>query len=482
MDSSILEPQYTKNTNLSRFSDSKIKRLELQTIEPHECEKSRIQTNKQLNNQLNYLKNQFLKHLKNQRYSQNTIDMYKYKVNKFILFLLEYTNIKSIKELSRMHILDFKEYLVNQNIVPENVLCRIDIFCKFLLNQNILSYNPFNGFTVNHLKIKIRNPESLWEKIPGKENFKKDLVQLKTEFLQYLESACLARRTIIGYDGQLNYFFSYLLTQTKLSVISDITKEVIRGYQTYLSTKSEINEKLLSLTTQTRRLITVKNFCKFLVELEYIQNDVSSRVKLPKQSKSLPKGILTLNQLSKILSQPDITTPLGLRDRTILEILYSTGIRNKELRDLKLKDIDTSRNELRVIKGKGNKSRIVPTGEICSTFIDDYIRKARPCLVKFNPQTENLFVSKRSKLLNSYDLSKIVEKYCKKSGIKEKITPHSLRHTMATHMLKNKAPLRHIQLILGHSSINSTQIYTHVEISDLQKIHQQCHPRGKKQS
>ena len=215
------------------------------------------QTQKQLDNQLNYLKNQFLKHLKNQRYSQNTIDMYKYKINKFILFLLEYTNIKSIKELSRMHILDFKEYLVNQNIVPENVLCRIDIFCKFLLNQNILSYNPFNGFTVNHLKIKIRNPESLWEKIPGKENFKKDLSQLKIEFLQYLESACLARRTIIGYDGQLNYFFSYLLTQTKLSFISDITKEVIRGYQTYLSTKSEINENLLSLTTQTRRLITV---------------------------------------------------------------------------------------------------------------------------------------------------------------------------------------------------------------------------------
>jgi len=215
-----------------------------------------------------------------------------------------------------------------------------------------------------------------------------------------------------------------------------------------------------------------------MVEIEYLDIDVSKIIKLQKAHDNLPRGILSLSQISKILSSPDINTPMGLRNKTILEVLYCTGIRNFELRNLKMKHVDTTRCEIYIDHGKGGQSRIVPTGKICADFIEQYITKSRPYLIRFNPDQDNLFVTHNGKNLTGNNISAIVKNICKKVGIKENITPHSLRHTYATHLLRNKAPLRHIQTLLGHKTILSTQVYTRVEISDLQKIHQKCHPRA----
>ena len=428
--------------------------------------------------QLEYLKNQFIHYLKENNYA--SVISPKCVVNGFISFLLSHTDVTSVNQLNSCHILNFKNHLISNNISYPTYLSKLKTFIKFLMELKLLHSNPFSGIVINHRKERIlRGSDSLWEPLPDSE-LKSELSTLKTEFVNYLYSQGLAKRTIEGYDGQLNYFFFFLLTRRQLSKIVNLTKETIRNYQTHLCTRAEYKEKLLSLTIQRRRLMPVRKFSEFLLELEYISIDAAKVIKFPKEPETLPKGILSLKQISKLLASHDLKTPMGLRNKAMLEVLYCSAIRNEELRHLKLKDINLDKCEIYVEKGKGSKSRIVPMGKICGSFVEEYIKKARPYFTRFKPDEPYLFVSRRGKQLSGVDVCKLVKNYCIKAGIKEKITPHSLRHTCATHLLKNNAPLRYIQTILGHSSIESTQIYTKVEISDLQKVHARCHPRGKK--
>lgn len=237
--------------------------------------------------------------------------------------------------------------------------------------------------------------------------------------------------------------------------------------------------KPLSLETQYARITPLKSFFRFLLKSNYILYDPTQEIELPKRKKNLPKDIMTKKEVFRLLSKPDPDTPLGLRDRAIMEVLYSTGIRSSELRTLTVYDIDYLNGDLRVVKGKNAKDRVIPIGEIAGNYVEEYIKHARPELTQDSGE-KTLFLTKNGRPINHSNLIWIIKKYVKKAKLKKNITTHSFRHTCATHLLKNRAPIRHIQEILGHYSLETTQIYTRVEVSDLKKVHARCHPREKK--
>jgi integrase/recombinase XerD len=200
---------------------------------------------------------------------------------------------------------------------------------------------------------------------------------------------------------------------------------------------------------------------------------------LPRRPDSIPRNILNKKEISTLLSAPNLETPLGIRDRAIFELLYSSGIRAGELRNLTLDDLDINHGELRINRGKGAKDRIVPLGEVASDYLEFYLKEARP---KLAPSAQTaLFVTKSGRKLGKTDLSDLTERYRARAGMKKYFTPHSLRHTCATHLLKGKADIRQIQEILGHASIANTQIYTRVEVTDLKKVLKNCHPRERRE-
>jgi len=294
---------------------------------------------------------------------------------------------------------------------------------------------------------------------------------LIAKFKEYMRSKGFSPRTIKDYPSQLNFFIRYL-ESCNIMQLNQITKEVILNYQMSLLTQ----DKPISLETQYARLVVVKSFFRYLVKTNQILYDPASDLELPKRKKNLPRDIMTKKEVFRLLNQPNPDTPLGLRDKAILELLYSTGIRNQELRQLNVYDVDTTNNDARINQGKGKKDRIVPLGEIAASYIEEYIKYARGKLLN-NKETNILFISKNGLPINHSNLIWIIKKYVKHAKIKKHITPHSLRHTCATHLLKNKASLRHIQKLLGHASIETTQIYTQLELSDLKKAHKMYHPR-----
>lgn len=296
---------------------------------------------------------------------------------------------------------------------------------------------------------------------------------LIAEFREALRMDNYSPRTVDDYPSQLKLFVQYL-ESTSLEDFNQIDREALHQYQMYLY-GLEKKGKPLTLQAQSSRLAPVKAFFRYLAKKDYFLYDPAASLELPGERRSLPRGIMSKKEISRILIQPDPETALGLRDKAILELLYSTGIRNTELRNLTIYDVNISHGELRINQGKGGKDRVVPIGEIAGQYLQTYLKEARPKLVK--EETNILFVSVNGKQLSRYILSWLVGKYGRKAGIDRRITPHIFRHTCATHMLRGRSNLRYIQELLGHSSIATTQIYTKVEVSDLKKEHKRCHPR-----
>jgi integrase/recombinase XerD len=298
-------------------------------------------------------------------------------------------------------------------------------------------------------------------------------------FISYLKKLNVAERTVREYPYQLRFFFQFL-SDNGIDLISQVTKGVIQEYQTYLYYYEKKGRKF-SFATQHCKLSVVKTFFRFLVREDYLPYDPSAAIELPRRKKLLPRGILTVSEVMKVLDAPRGNTPLLLRDKAILELLYATGMRNAELRGLTILDTDLLRRQLRICHGKGKKERCVPLGECASRHLERYLKQGRPRMVT-DASCILVFVSTRGRKITSAILSWIVKKYAKKAGIGKVVTPHCFRHSCATHMLRNKADLRSIQELLGHSSVQTTQIYTKVELSSLKEVHTRCHPREKKGS
>jgi integrase/recombinase XerD len=225
-----------------------------------------------------------------------------------------------------------------------------------------------------------------------------------------------------------------------------------------------------------RILVTLRNFFRFSQMNELISEDPSINLESPKIRRSLP-GYLRLEDVERLLQQPDQKTALGLRDRAMLEVLYSTGLRVSELVNLRVNDLDTKVGCVRCV-GKGDKERLVPVGKKALAMVEKYLIGARPALLGKAPAVATLFLNRRGRGLSRVGVWKILSGYGRRAGLRVALTPHMLRHSFATHLLERGADLRSVQLMLGHSDISTTQIYTHVVEERLKQIYKAHHPRA----
>jgi integrase/recombinase XerD len=305
---------------------------------------------------------------------------------------------------------------------------------------------------------------------------KTDFETLAQEFETSRKVRNLKAKTLSETGRHLTAFFEYLCRRN-ISHVDGITKEVISTYQ--IKQYERINHKGVpnSIGYQNAVLRAVKQFVGFLKDTGYIVSGPVENVPYAKEPKTLPRSIMTPSETRKILNMPDTKSVIGYRDRTMLEVLYSTGIRKTELQKLTINDVDYHDGFMRV-NGKGDKERVVPIGRIACRYLENYIKTVRPELIK-DPYNSHLFLSIRGNRINTNMTWYIIKKYAKKAKIKKNVHCHTFRHTCATAMLKNRADIRTIQELLGHESLLSTQIYTHVSINDLKEVHKRCHPREK---
>ncbi|MGH8280268.1 MAG: site-specific tyrosine recombinase XerD [Gammaproteobacteria bacterium] len=224
-----------------------------------------------------------------------------------------------------------------------------------------------------------------------------------------------------------------------------------------------------------RQLSSIRRFYRYMLRENRIGEDPSTRIDMPKLGRPLPKS-LTEAEVVQLLGAPDVNDPLGLRDRTMLEVLYATGLRVSELVSLRVDQINSRQGVVRVL-GKGNRERLVPVGQEAQSWVERYLAGTRRDILS-NRQTDCLFPTRRSEHMTRQAFWHIVKRYAQKAGIQVALSPHTLRHAFATHLLNHGADLRVVQMLLGHSDVSTTQIYTHVARERLKELHAQHHPRG----
>ena len=277
-----------------------------------------------------------------------------------------------------------------------------------------------------------------------------------------------SKYTIINYGKDLKLFEKFL-EEEKISDIKKIDYKIIRQYLSFLYDFDYENK------TIARNLSTIRSFFKYLMKENIIKNNPMILIENPKLDKKLPK-VLNSIEVDDILNIPDNETPLGQRDSLILELIYSTGIRVSELVNIKIQDIDFNDKKI-IITGKGNKERIVLFGNVLLKKLNLYLNDGRKKLIKNS--IDYLVLNSQGNKITSRGVELIIDKILKKGGITYKISPHTLRHTFATHMLNNGADLKTVQELLGHESLSTTQIYTHVSNERLRTVYLNTHPRGK---
>lgn len=224
-----------------------------------------------------------------------------------------------------------------------------------------------------------------------------------------------------------------------------------------------------------RSLSSIKTFYRFLLLEGYTKKNPTENIETPKIKRKLPE-VLSIDEVDDLMEQPKISTKLGIRDRAMLELLYGTGVRVSELLDLQTEDINTTAGFLRCI-GKGRKERILPVNQTSLFWIQNYLAKSRSFLIK-NPLERTLFLNARGNRMSRQGFFKILAGYAQKAQIEKEVTPHTIRHSFATHLLENGADLRAVQEMLGHADISTTQIYTHLTKTRLREVFQMYHPRA----
>jgi len=254
----------------------------------------------------------------------------------------------------------------------------------------------------------------------------------------------------------------------------DITKPILERYQRHLFYYRKANGRPMTLGTQFGCLAPLKTFFKWLARENHILYNPASEIALPKLPKHLPRVILSIQEVEAILREAEPTNPSGLRDRAMLETLYSTALRRMELPGLALYDVDLTRRLVMVREGKGKRDRVVPIGERAAAWVDKYLQEARPQLLVGD--TEALFLTDYGEPMTPEYVAERVRRYMHFAGIKKPGACHLFRHACATHMLENGADTRFIQVLLGHVDIGTTQIYTRVSIDKLREIHDATHP------
>lgn len=300
---------------------------------------------------------------------------------------------------------------------------------------------------------------------------------LAAESLRYLESLSVRNyspETIEGRKDALKVFLLWA-QERELTDPTSITKAILESYQRHLWRWRKQNGKPLGISTQRSRLSTLKDYFAWLTKKNLLTANPASELELPRQEKRLPEEPLSLEQVKAVLNVPDPTDLLGIRDRAILEVFYSAGLRRSEVVKLELTDLNRERQTLQIRKGKGNKDRVVPVGDRALEWLEKYLDETRSRLV-LDLFEKALFLTSYGEAFNPDVLSRMVTKFIKKADIGRTGSCHLLRHTCATHMLEGGADIRFIQQLLGHEKLETTAIYTQVSIEQLKTVHRQTHP------
>ncbi len=297
--------------------------------------------------------------------------------------------------------------------------------------------------------------------------------QATIDYLSHLKALGRSPHTIKGTKYDLRRLVKFLQVE-KVLHIEDLTAEVIADYQQELCFCLTAKGKPLSIRTQAQRMGVIKGFTRYLKDQDYLLHDPAESIRLPKKPRRLPKVILSSKEVKQMLRAPDIRTNSGYRNRIILELLYDTAIRRAEVANIRLPDLDLAAGYI-LIHGKGDKDRVVPVSARVCELVQNYILMVRPAFTN-GDDPGHLVLNRWGQKMDPNSVWAVVKRCALASGIKKNTTTHTFRHTCATHMLKNGAPVRHLQELLGHESLESTQIYTHVTINDLKQIHAQYHP------
>ncbi|MFV2050821.1 site-specific tyrosine recombinase XerD [Metabacillus litoralis] len=291
------------------------------------------------------------------------------------------------------------------------------------------------------------------------------------DFIHYLiVERGLSNNTIVSYERDLNSYQKHLSEKQHITSFNQVTRLHIIEFL------KELKETGKSSKTIARHTASIRNFHQFLLREKQADQDPSVMIESPQLERNLPK-ILSLKEVEKLLDTPKLTNPFGYRDKAMLELLYATGIRVSEMINLNLADVHLTMGFIRCY-GKGNKERIVPIGRTATEALIEYIEKGRSKLISAKQPTDAFFINHHGKRISRQGFWKNLKKIALEANIQNELTPHTLRHSFATHLLENGADLRAVQEMLGHADISTTQIYTHVTKTRLKDVYKQFHPRA----
>jgi integrase/recombinase XerD len=305
------------------------------------------------------------------------------------------------------------------------------------------------------------------------------MIALLDDFTKWLEVNNYAPRSIDEFRAGAKDFISFCLTKDVKDIRGISAQTIYAFQQSLLERVSPRNGQRLQVSTRNQYLSAIKLFFKAMKAQGHIHENPALDIPHAREPKRLPSAIPTNAEIRRILQVPDTTTAIGFRNRCILELFYTSGIRVTELVNLKTTDVNLEDGVIQVRQGKGRKDGVVPVGKIASRWLKHYLAEVRP-LLDTKGNTEALFLTLGGRgFAGRKMIETIVSDCAQAAGLKKRVTPHSFRHAMATHMMRRNAPVRVIQEMLRHESLESTQVYTRVTIMDLKRVHARCHPRNR---
>ncbi|MGX4584736.1 site-specific tyrosine recombinase XerD [Paenibacillus chitinolyticus] len=290
-------------------------------------------------------------------------------------------------------------------------------------------------------------------------------------FMDYLEhEKGLSRNTLESYARDLQQYIEFL-EQQNIRTLGKTSKVHVVSYI------SRLKQLGRATATQSRTLVSIRSLYGYMIRCGRMDFDPTRDIENPKQEKKLPQ-VLTMDEMERLLAAPQTDTSNGIRDKAMLEVLYATGIRVSELISLDVGDVNTSLGFVRCV-GSGAKERIIPLGSMAAKVVDEYVSASRPQLMKAHKPETALFVNHLGTRMTRQGFWKMLKRYAADAEVDKDITPHTLRHSFATHLLENGADLRSVQEMLGHADLSTTQVYTHVTKSKMKEVYDRTHPRAK---
>ncbi len=295
-------------------------------------------------------------------------------------------------------------------------------------------------------------------------------------FLTHLRSLNRAESTLDWYATLLRRFFAFA-REHGVDQVGDVTTPLVLDYQKHVADSLTRHGRSFTVGMQNLHLSVVAQFYEYLRRAGYAVHNPARDLEYARLPQRLPKAVPTSSQIKKLLKLPDTKSVLGYRDRTIFEVFYSTGIRNRELGRLRVEDVNLEEGFLFIRQGKGKKDRVVPLGRIAGKYLETYLAGIRPEILGNRSDPGFVFLSLKGGALSKNGLGQLVRRYARQARLK--VTPHSFRHACATHMIRNRANVRHVQEMLGHARLETTQRYLALTITDLKDAHSKFHPREK---